>query len=69
MPEEMLDILDAQDNITGKCTRSEKIKLGAITRNAVVFIIDNDGKLLLSKRSLDKKFYPENSTPQQWAML
>jgi len=55
---ELLDIVDRNDNVIGRETKTNKFSKELISRNVGVFIVDNDQKLLISKRSPDKKSFP-----------
>jgi isopentenyl-diphosphate delta-isomerase type 1 len=57
MPE-YLDVVDENDNIIGKATRSEVHSTGKIHRAVHVFVFNFKGELLLELRPLSKKQYP-----------
>ncbi len=61
MVEEKFDVLDQRGGFTGKtATRSECHEQGLWHRAIVVFIISRDGqKILLQKRSKNKKVWPD----------
>jgi isopentenyldiphosphate isomerase len=63
MAEEILDIVDEKDVVVGQDTKANKEKKGLISRNVVVFLIDSKKKLILAKRSPDKKYYPGRFDP------
>jgi isopentenyldiphosphate isomerase len=56
--DEMLDIVDENDNIIGKDTKENKLKNNLITRNVVIFVLDNENRILIAKRSPTKKSFP-----------
>lgn len=53
--EELLDLVDENDDVVGKTTKSEAHAKGLIHRIAVVYVFDNDGKLLVQLRKKDGK--------------
>ncbi|KKQ42612.1 MAG: Isopentenyl-diphosphate Delta-isomerase [Microgenomates group bacterium GW2011_GWC1_37_8] len=55
---ELLDIVDKNDNVIGKDSKENKFKKEFITRNVAIFILDNDNKLLITKRSSKKISFP-----------
>lgn len=56
--QELLDIVDEEDNVLGQDTKENKFHKGLISRNVAVFILDNNKKLLIVKRSPHKKSFP-----------
>jgi len=56
--QELLDIVNDKDNVIGQDTKNNKFIKGLISRNVAIFILDNDGKLLITKRSSHKKSFP-----------
>ena len=55
---ELLDIVDEKDNIIGQDTKENKFKKGLISRNVAIFILNNNKKLLIVRRSPYKKSFP-----------
>jgi len=55
---ELLDIVDGQDNIIGQDTKDNKFKKGLISRNVAIFVLDDNKKLLIVKRSSRKRSFP-----------
>lgn len=55
---EILDIVDENDKIIGRNTKENKFKNNLITRNVVVFVLDNKNRILIGKRSYIKKSFP-----------
>ena len=55
---ELLDIVDEDDRPSGKCTKVDKYANGFITRNVAVFIIDHEGKIIVTKRAENKRMFP-----------
>ncbi len=49
--EEYVDIVDEHDKIIGKDTKENKLKKSLISRNVIIFVLDNDKNLLITKRS------------------
>ena len=58
MEHELLDIVDEKDNIIGQDTKENKFRKGLISRNVAIFILDDNKKLLIVKRSSQKKSFP-----------
>ena len=56
--EEYVDIVDEHDNVIGKDTKENKYSKGLISRNVVIFVLDKENNLLITKRSPQKKTYP-----------
>ncbi|MFC1629718.1 NUDIX domain-containing protein [Patescibacteria group bacterium] len=55
---ELLDVVDENDNIIGQDIKKNKFEKGLISRNVAIFILDNNKKLLIVKRSPHKKSFP-----------
>jgi len=55
---ELLDIVDRNDNVIGQEPKSNKLSKELISRNVGVFILDENQKLLIARRSPDKKSFP-----------
>jgi isopentenyldiphosphate isomerase len=55
---ELLDIVDEKDNVIGQDTKENKFRKELISRNVAIFILDNNKKLLIVKRSPYKKSFP-----------
>ncbi|HCR70982.1 MAG TPA: hypothetical protein DIW23_06030, partial [Anaerolineae bacterium] len=58
MSEEILDVVDEQDNLIGKETRKKVHEVGLWHRGVHVFLFDEDGNLLIQKRSADRASNP-----------
>jgi 16S rRNA (adenine1518-N6/adenine1519-N6)-dimethyltransferase len=58
MPEEIFDIADENDNITGQATRKECHEKGLIHRSVMFFVFDDEGRVLVTKRTQNKDFFP-----------
>ena len=59
MPEELIDVLDAEGNFTGVVKAKSQIhRDGDWHRAAHVWIVASDGRVLLQRRSLRKENYP-----------
>ncbi len=58
MADELLDIIDDKDIITGQEMRSTVHKLGLWHRGVHVFLFTDDGKMLIQKRSADRAASP-----------
>ncbi len=56
--DEMVDVVDENDNVIGQEMKSECHKEGILHRNAAIFVINEQGKCLLQKRSPDKDLGP-----------
>ena len=60
---ESFDVLNEYGEFTGKiATREECHKNGYWHRAVYAFIIDNNGNVLLQKRSANKKLWPTRNT-------
>lgn len=51
---ELLDIVDANDNVVGSATRGEIHQRGLKHRSVHVLVFDGEGRVLLQKRSMQK---------------
>lgn len=58
MTDELLDIVDDNDNVIGRETRTAVHQLGLQHRGAHVFLFTDDGKMLIQKRSADRASSP-----------
>jgi len=56
--QELLDIVDEKDNIIGRDSKDNKFLKGLISRNVAIFILDDNKKLLITKRSSQKESFP-----------
>lgn len=59
MAEEKLDVVNEKDEIIGIEFKSKKAEKGFISRNIAVFLMDSNGKIMLCKRSPNKKVDPD----------
>jgi len=55
---EPLDIVDEKDKVIGRDTKDNKFLKELISRNVAIFVLDDAGKLLIVKRSSQKKSFP-----------
>lgn len=55
---ELLDIVDEKDNIIGRDTKENKFRKELISRSVSVFVLDNDKKIIITKRSPKKISFP-----------
>jgi isopentenyl-diphosphate delta-isomerase len=58
MTDELVDYFDAEGGVLGYCSRGEAEDKNFITPNAIIFVIDQSGEVLLQKRAQTKKHYP-----------
>src|SRR3989338_5717465 len=56
--EELVDIVDENNQVIGKSSRSEVHKKGNIHRALSVLILNSKGQILLQKRSKNKSVHP-----------
>jgi 16S rRNA (adenine1518-N6/adenine1519-N6)-dimethyltransferase len=56
--EEIFDVVDADDRVTGRATRREVHEKGLLHRAVHVFVVNRRGELLLQKRSRFKDAHP-----------
>jgi len=60
---ELLDIVDERDIVIGQDTRENKFRKCLISRNVAIFILDDNKKLLIAKRSSKKDSFPDRYDP------
>lgn len=58
MPDELLDIVNDEDIVTGQQPRSAVHQLGLWHRGVHVFLFTSDGRMLIQKRSADRAASP-----------
>lgn len=58
MPKELFDIVDEDDHKIGTASREECHKSGLIHRSVMFFVFDDQGKVLVTKRTETKDFFP-----------
>ena len=58
MPTEFFDIVDEDDHNIGKASREECHKRGLIHRSVMFFVFDDEGRVLVTKRTKTKDFFP-----------
>jgi isopentenyl-diphosphate delta-isomerase type 1 len=58
MPIEVFDIVDEDDEIIGKASRKECHEKGLIHRSVMFFVFDEQGRVLVTKRTQNKDFFP-----------
>ena len=56
--QELLDIVNDEDNVIGQDTKENKFRKSLISRSVTVFILDDNKKLLIVKRSSKKESFP-----------
>ncbi len=56
--EEYVDIVDENDIVIGKETKENKIKKNLISRNVIIFVVDKNKNLFITKRSPHKRTCP-----------
>lgn len=56
--EEIVDIVDEENKVIGKSSRSEAHQKGHIHRALSVLVLNSQGKILLQKRSSNKSVHP-----------
>jgi isopentenyl-diphosphate delta-isomerase type 1 len=59
MCSEFFDVVDEDDNVIGKASREECHNRGLIHRSVMFFIFDDEDKVLVTKRTKTKDFFPE----------
>lgn len=57
-PPELLSIVSESDTVTGQATREECHSNGLIHRSVMFFIFDKEGRVLVTKRTDNKDFFP-----------
>ena len=58
MPEEIFDVVDADDRVVGQLPRSEVHARGLLHRAVSIFVFDERGRLLVQRRSACKDEFP-----------
>jgi isopentenyldiphosphate isomerase len=58
MSEERFDVVDEDDKMIGEATRSECHEKGWIHRSVMFFVFDANKKVLVTKRTQNKDFFP-----------
>lgn len=58
MKDEILEIVDANDNVIGKGLRSEILREGKVVRVVNIFLLNSKKEILLPKRSMNRKLFP-----------
>lgn len=58
MDDELLDIVDRNDIVVGQDTKENKFQKELISRMVAVFIVDNEGKMIIAKRAPTKRSFP-----------
>ena len=56
--QELLDIVNRNDKVVSNDTKANKFDKGLISRNVGVFIMDEQHRILIAKRSMEKKSFP-----------
>jgi isopentenyldiphosphate isomerase len=55
---ELFDVVDEEDNVIGKASREECHENGFIHRSVMFFVFDSKGRVLVTKRTENKDFFP-----------
>ena len=55
----MFDIVDFEDKVIGRASREEVHRQGFLHRSAHLLVFDEQGRVLLQKRSIEKDTFPE----------
>lgn len=58
MPEEIFDVVDAEDQVIGRAPRSEVHAKKLLHRAVHIFVFNSKGQLLIHRRSATKDEYP-----------
>lgn len=58
MPNGLFAIVDEDDNVIGQATRKECHSKGLIHRSVMFFVFDDEGRVLVTKRTQNKDFFP-----------
>jgi isopentenyldiphosphate isomerase len=58
MEQELLDIVNERDEVIGQNIKENKFRKSLISRNVGIFILDDNEKLLITKRSSKKESFP-----------
>jgi isopentenyldiphosphate isomerase len=59
MPNEMFDVVDEEDHVIDKASRKECHEKGLIHRSVMFFVFSEKVKILVTKRTKNKDFFPE----------
>ncbi|MBI3036418.1 NUDIX domain-containing protein [Candidatus Woesearchaeota archaeon] len=54
----MIDVVDENDKFVRKATRKEVREIGLLHRAAKVIVVNEEGKFLVQKRSMNKDLFP-----------
>lgn len=55
---EYLDVVDEEDRIIGRCSRDKAHSEGLRHRTVMFFLMDTEGRIMVTKRSEKKDFFP-----------
>lgn len=58
MKEEAFDVVDENDEVVGQASRKECHEKGVIHRSVMFFVFDEEGRVLVTKRTGSKDFFP-----------
>ena len=58
MTGEVFDVVDEDDNINGQASRTRCHERGLIHRSVMFFVFDGDGRVLVTRRTQNKDFFP-----------
>lgn len=58
MQEEIFDVVDEDDVVIGEAARSDCHDKGFIHRSVMFFVFDSTGKVLVTRRTQNKDFFP-----------
>lgn len=55
---EMIDVIDDENNVINTVSRDEIIEKNLLHRGSTIFVFNKEGKILVTRRSKDKKVFP-----------
>jgi isopentenyl-diphosphate delta-isomerase type 1 len=55
---ELFDVVDEDDKVIGKASRKDCHENGLIHRSVMIFVFDSKGRVLVTKRTQNKDFFP-----------
>jgi isopentenyl-diphosphate delta-isomerase type 1 len=58
MPEEFFDVVDDNDKVIGQASREKCHENGLIHRSVMFFVFDSENRVLVTKRTQNKDFFP-----------
>ena len=57
MDSELLDVVNHNNEVIGQDVKRDKFEKEFISRNVAIFLVDDQGKLLITKRAPNKIFF------------